>query len=199
MSVATSYLAADVKHSDSPPSLPLFSFYTYMLVHHLAWGLCTVQNRKLEYEQQRLEKEVADMQEAFDAALALLSREKLSLEADVKAADIKRLTYQQEMQLLKVICVCVSKQTSKCPLPHLLFVFCCSASQKQQGCLRMSTLNVLVASHRNHQLLSGKVSTVQEPCKDLCVRAFIVAGRNQNCTISRRYSVPATDVTCITA
>lgn len=64
-----------------------------------------MQNRKLEYEQQRLEKEVADMQEAFDAALALLSREKLSLEADVKAADIKRLTYQQEMQLLKVICI----------------------------------------------------------------------------------------------
>ena len=64
-----------------------------------------MQNRKLEYEQQRLEKEVEDMQEAFDAALALLSREKLSLEADVKAAEIKRLTYQQEMQLLKVMCL----------------------------------------------------------------------------------------------
>lgn len=63
-----------------------------------------VQNRKLEYEQQRLEKETADMQEAFDGALTLLSREKLSLEADVKAAEIKRLTYQQEMQLLKVMC-----------------------------------------------------------------------------------------------
>ena len=66
-----------------------------------------MQNRKLEYEQQRLEKEVTDMQVAFDSALALLTREKLSLEADVKAAHIKRLTYQQEMQLLKVIC-CVS-------------------------------------------------------------------------------------------
>ncbi|KAL3160143.1 hypothetical protein ABBQ32_010912 [Trebouxia sp. C0010 RCD-2024] len=61
----------------------------------------TVKNRKLEYEQQRLEKEVTDMQVAFDSALALLTREKLSLEADVKAAHIKRLTYQQEMQLLK--------------------------------------------------------------------------------------------------
>lgn len=63
-----------------------------------------MQNRKLEYEQQRLEKEIADMQEAFDSAHSLLSREKLALEADVKAAHIKRLTYQQEMQLLKVIC-----------------------------------------------------------------------------------------------
>lgn len=44
------------------------------------------------------------MQEAFDGALTLLSKEKLSLEADVKAAEIKRLTYQQEMQLLKVMC-----------------------------------------------------------------------------------------------
>ena len=70
-----------------------------------------MQNRKLEYEQQRLEKELADMQEAFDAALALLSREKLSLEADVKAADIKRLTYQQEMQLLKVTCTSRTHQS----------------------------------------------------------------------------------------
>ncbi|KAL0027158.1 hypothetical protein WJX79_011044 [Trebouxia sp. C0005] len=58
-------------------------------------------NRKLEYRQHLLEKEVADMQEAFDNALALLRREKLSLEADVKAAHIKRLAYQQELQLLK--------------------------------------------------------------------------------------------------
>ena len=42
------------------------------------------------------------MQEAFDNALALLRREKLNLEADVKAAHIKRLAYQQELQLLKV-------------------------------------------------------------------------------------------------
>lgn len=73
----------------------------------MGWGHtpnACVQNRKLEYEQQHLEKETADMQEAFDGALALLSREKLSLEADVKAAEVKRLTYQQEMQLLKVMC-----------------------------------------------------------------------------------------------
>ena len=61
-----------------------------------------MQNRKLEYKQQVLEKEIQDMQEAFDSALALLRREKLNLEADVKAAQIKRLTYQQELQLLKV-------------------------------------------------------------------------------------------------
>ena len=42
------------------------------------------------------------MQEAFDSALGALRREKLNLEADVKAAQIKRLTYQQELQLLKV-------------------------------------------------------------------------------------------------
>ena len=61
-----------------------------------------MQNRKLEYKQQVMEKEVGDMQEAFDGALAVLRREKLHLEADVKAAQIKRLTYQQELQLLKV-------------------------------------------------------------------------------------------------
>ena len=61
-----------------------------------------MQNRKLEYKQHVMEKEVADMQEAFDGALAVLRREKLHLEADVKAAQIKRLTYQQELQLLKV-------------------------------------------------------------------------------------------------
>lgn len=61
-----------------------------------------LQNRKLEYKQQVMEKEVGDMQEAFDGALAVLRREKLHLEADVKAAQIKRLTYQQELQLLKV-------------------------------------------------------------------------------------------------
>lgn len=61
-----------------------------------------VQNRKLEYRQHVMEKEVGDMQEAFDGALAVLRREKLHLEADVKAAQIKRLTYQQELQLLKV-------------------------------------------------------------------------------------------------
>ncbi len=64
--------------------------------------LFPLQNRKLEYRQHLLEKELADMQEAFDNALALLRREKLSLEADVKAAHIKRLAYQQELQLLKV-------------------------------------------------------------------------------------------------
>ena len=83
---------------------------------------CTMQNRKLEYEQQRLEKEVADMQEAFDSALALLSREKLSLEADVKAAHIKRLTYQQEMQLLKVDLYTVNSApllTTFCPFLEL--------------------------------------------------------------------------------
>lgn len=103
-----------------------------------------MQDHKLEYEQRRLEKEVEDMQEAFDAALILLTREKLSLEADVKAADIKRLTYQQELQLLKVMCV--SKTTSKCLLPHLLFVFA-AQPQKQQDYLHMSTLNLLVALH----------------------------------------------------
>lgn len=71
-----------------------------------------MQNRKLEYKQQRLEQEVAGMQEAFDSALTLLRREKLSLEADVKAAHIKRLTYQQELQLLKVILA--SSQASAC-------------------------------------------------------------------------------------
>jgi len=65
-------------------------------------SLVAVQNRKLEYKQQVLEQEIADMQEAFDSALSLLRREKLNLEADVKAAQIKRLTYQQELQLLKV-------------------------------------------------------------------------------------------------
>lgn len=73
-----------------------------------------MQKHKLEYEQQQLEKEIADMQEAFDGALSLLRREKLSLETDVKAAHIKRLIYQQEMQLLKVICPCVRKPTSLC-------------------------------------------------------------------------------------
>ena len=72
-----------------------------------------LQNRKLEYRQHLLEKETADMQEAFDNALALLRREKLSLEADVKAADIKRLAYQQELQLLKVY-PCVTR-SSKSP------------------------------------------------------------------------------------
>ena len=64
-----------------------------------------MQNHKLQYKQSVLEKEIADMQEAFDSALGVLRREKLHLEADVKAAEIKRLTYQQELQLLKVLIV----------------------------------------------------------------------------------------------
>jgi len=73
-----------------------------------------LQNRKLEYRQHLLEKEIADMQEAFDNALALLRREKLSLEADVKAAHIKRLAYQQELQLLKVCpCITVSNKSQR--------------------------------------------------------------------------------------
>jgi hypothetical protein len=73
----------------------------------------SLQNRKLEYRQHLLEQETADMQDAFDNALALLRREKLSLEADVKAAHIKRLAYQQELQLLKVY-PCVTR-SSKSP------------------------------------------------------------------------------------
>ena len=80
-----------------------------------------MQKHKLEYEQQQLEKEIADMQEAFDGALSLLRREKLSLETDVKAAHIKRLIYQQEMQLLKVICHALESQRV-CVLVHMLCV-----------------------------------------------------------------------------
>ena len=122
-----------------------------------------MQNRKLEYEQQRLEKEVADMQEAFDAALALLSREKLSLEADVKAADIKRLTYQQEMQLLKVICIHDLHQANhfaadvvaSCPesVQSVCFHTCplvfAGPPQQQQGCLHTRLQYLLVALHRS--------------------------------------------------
>ena len=61
------------------------------------------QNHKLQYRQSVLEKEITAMHEAFDSALGVLRREKLNLEADVKAAEIKRLTYQQELQLLKVL------------------------------------------------------------------------------------------------
>lgn len=61
-----------------------------------------LQSRKLEYKREHLEQEIQDLQEAFDSALAVLRKEKLSLEADIKAAQIKRLTYQQELQLLKV-------------------------------------------------------------------------------------------------
>ena len=64
--------------------------------------LLALQSRKLEYKQQQLEHDISDLQEAFDSALAVLRREKLKLEADVKAAQIKRLIYQQELQLLKV-------------------------------------------------------------------------------------------------
>ena len=75
------------------------------LRHHMPTCLVWMQNHKLQYKQSVLEKEIADMQEAFDSALGMLRREKLHLEADVKAAEIKRLTYQQELQLLKVLTV----------------------------------------------------------------------------------------------
>lgn len=61
-----------------------------------------LQNRKLEYKREQLEREIQDLHEAFDSALLLLRKEKLSLEVNVKAAQIKRLTFQQELQLLKV-------------------------------------------------------------------------------------------------
>lgn len=61
-----------------------------------------LQSRKLEYKREQLEQEIQDLQEAFDSALVVLRKEKLNLEAHVKAAQIKRLTYQQELQLLKV-------------------------------------------------------------------------------------------------
>ena len=62
----------------------------------------------MEYKREHLEQEIQDLQEAFDGALAVLRKEKLSLEADVKAAQIKRLTYQQELQLLKVRLLCLA-------------------------------------------------------------------------------------------
>ena len=61
-----------------------------------------LQSRKLEYKREQVEQEIQDLQEAFDSALVVLRKEKLNLEAHVKAAQIKRLTYQQELQLLKV-------------------------------------------------------------------------------------------------
>ena len=64
-----------------------------------------LQSRKLEYKREQLQQEIQDLQEAFDSALLVLRKEKLGLETHVKAAQIKRLVYQQELQLLKVSCL----------------------------------------------------------------------------------------------
>jgi hypothetical protein len=57
--------------------------------------------RRNQCEMEKLTGEVADMVEAFDEALGKLRREKLSLEADLKQAEIKRLVMYQELQFLK--------------------------------------------------------------------------------------------------
>ena len=60
-----------------------------------------MQQRRDQYEMEKLTGEVADMVEAFNEALAKLRREKFKLEADLKQAEIKKLVMYQELQLLK--------------------------------------------------------------------------------------------------
>mmetsp|Transcript_31350 Transcript_31350/g.43492 ORF Transcript_31350/g.43492 Transcript_31350/m.43492 type:complete len:486 (+) Transcript_31350:207-1664(+) len=58
-------------------------------------------HRQLEYERSKLVKRQQEAVSTYDEAVADLRRQKFSLEADLKSADMKRLVLYQEFMLLK--------------------------------------------------------------------------------------------------
>ncbi|EFJ51830.1 hypothetical protein VOLCADRAFT_103323 [Volvox carteri f. nagariensis] len=64
-------------------------------------GLAAYNRRRVEHMRNKLTDEVNSMIEAFDDAHAALKAEKLGLEADVKAGEMRLLVMLQELQLLR--------------------------------------------------------------------------------------------------
>ena len=60
-----------------------------------------IQRQRLQYEKDKLLKQVDYMLNTFDDALNTLRQEKFQLEADMKSTDMKRLILYKELVLLK--------------------------------------------------------------------------------------------------